>query len=153
MTKADQSFAAQDMAQFASDAAWDRLPEQVRREAARAWLNWVACAIGGAHTATMDAAVQGVLSMQSQGDVPILGRAERVGVADAALLGCLSSSAHTYDDTHLATITHPTGPVASAALAVSARLSGQGRPVGGASLLAALVVGLELTCRVSCALG
>lgn len=140
------------MAHFAVDAAWDSLPEPVRREAARAWLNWVACAIGGARTATMDAAVRGSQSMQAHGDVPVLGRLERTSVTDAALLGCLSSSTHTYDDTHLATITHPTGPVASAALAVAAKLSAQGRPVQGAHLLAALAVGLELTCRTSCAI-
>src|SRR5690606_30973374 len=63
-----------------------------------------------------------------------------------------SSSAHTYDDTHLSTITHPTGPVASALLAVAGKLAGVGRPVTGRALLAALAVGMELECRTSCAI-
>ena len=101
------------MADFALGTTGDALPAAVRRESARAWLNWVGCAVGGAVTPAMDAAVRGLVSMGG-GDVPVLGRAERVTVADSAFLGSLAASAQTYDDTHLATITHPTGPVASA---------------------------------------
>jgi len=140
------------MAEFALDTTWESLPEAVRREALRAWVNWVACATGGAATQTMETAVQGVLSMGAGGDVPLLGRRERTSLADAALLGSLSSSAHTYDDTHLATITHPTGPVASAALATAHRLAACGKPVPGARLLNALAIGVELECRLSCAI-
>ncbi|OWT53744.1 MmgE/PrpD family protein [Candidimonas nitroreducens] len=147
-----QASVAPHMAEFAVDLDWSNLPGTVRREAGRAWLNWVACAVGGARTATMDAAVRGIVAMESRGEVPLLARRECVGVSHAALLGCLSSSAHTYDDTHLATITHPTGPVAAALLAVAAKLARSGSPVPGRDLMAALVVGLELECRVSCAI-
>jgi 2-methylcitrate dehydratase PrpD len=68
------------------------------------------------------------------------------------LLGSLSSSAHTFDDTHLATITHPTGPVAAAALAAAHKLAASARPVAGPRLLNALMIGMELECRVSCAI-
>ena len=152
MTIGSQDCVMHCMAQFVMDTTWDNLPAAVRRESTRAWMNWVACAIGGASTASMDAAVKGVLSMEARGDVPLLGRRECAGLADAALLGCLSSSAHTYDDTHLATITHPTGPVASAALATAHRLAAAGKPVSGVRLLDALMLGMELECRLSCAI-
>ena len=139
------------MADFALGATGDALPAAVRRESARAWLNWVGCAVGGAVTPAMDAAVRGLVSM-GVGDVPVLGRAERVTVIDSAFLGSLAASAQTYDDTHLATITHPTGPVASALLAASCQLEGTGKLIDGDQLLVALAVGIEIECRVSCAI-
>ena len=100
---------------------------------------------------SVNAAVKGLLLMGS-GEVPVLGRAERFSLSDAALIGSLSASAHTFDDTHLSTITHPTGPVASALLASAHQLDAMGQPVSGESLLTALAIGMELECRVSCAL-
>lgn len=139
------------VAEFVLGANWEGLPANVRRESARAWLNWVGCAVGGAVTPAMDAAVNGLLSMGG-GQVPVLGRAERVAMVDSAFLGSLAASAQTYDDTHLATITHPTGPVASALLATAHQLESVGRPVNGDRLLAALAIGIEIECRVSCAI-
>ncbi len=139
------------MAQFAIQARWDSLPNDVRREASRAWLNWVACTVGGSRMPSVDAAVKGLLLMGT-GTVPVLGRVERLSLPDAALIGSLSASAHTFDDTHLSTITHPTGPVAAALLACAYQLGEIGQPVSGEALLTALAVGIELECRVSCAI-
>jgi 2-methylcitrate dehydratase PrpD len=152
MTAFDPQSVTHDMARFALGLDWASLPDAVRREAPRAWMNWVACAVGAARTSVMDAAVRGVLAMESVGEAGLLGRGESASVSNAALLNCLGSSAQTYDDTHLATITHPTGPVAAAALAVASKCAGVGSPVSGRGLLVALVAGLELECRVSCAI-
>ena len=140
------------MADFAGALTWDTLPDRVRTEGVRAWTNWVACALGGSATSAMGAAVQGMLAMASGGSVRVLGRDQRFCVADAALLGALASTSQTYDDTHLATTTHPTGPIASALLAVADKLSQEGQPVSGASMLGALIAGMELECRMSCAI-
>ncbi len=70
-------------------------------------------------------------------------------MVNAALLNCLNSAAHAFDDTHLKTITHPTGPVAAAAWAAIHSLSRQGKPVSGEDLLLALVLGIEIECRLS----
>jgi 2-methylcitrate dehydratase PrpD len=152
MTAFDPQSVTHDMARFALGLDWASLPDAVRREAPRAWMNWVACTVGASRTPIMDAAVRGVLAMESAGDAGLLGRSESTSVSSAALLNCLGSSAQTYDDTHLATITHPTGPVAAAALAVACKRAGAGSPVSGRDLLIALVAGLELECRVSCAI-
>src|ERR1700744_4276787 len=152
MTAFDPQSVTHDMARFALGLDWASLPDAVRREAPRAWMNWVACTVGASRTPIMDAAVRGVLAMESAEDAGLLGRSENTSVSNAALLNCLGSSAQTYDDTHLATITHPTGPVAAAALAVACKRAGAGSPVPGRDLLIALVAGLELECRVSCAI-
>lgn len=137
------------MAEFCLDASWQELPEQVRVEAVRALVNWTACAVGGARTALGDAAVKGVVAMEPEGRTPVIGRSERVGLANSAMLACIHSSAHTFDDTHLATITHPTGPVAAAAFAAAHALAASGKPVAGSELLASMMLGMELECRLS----
>ncbi len=151
MKRLEQDPVVNCMAQFAMQACWQSLPDDVRREAARAWLNWVACTVGGSRMPSVDAAVKGLLLMGS-GNVPVLGRVERLSLPDAALIGSLSASAHTFDDTHLSTITHPTGPVAGALLACAYQLGELGQLVSGEALLTALAVGIELECRVSCAI-
>jgi 2-methylcitrate dehydratase PrpD len=139
------------MADYALAQNWGSLSDEVRVHTQRAWVNFVACATGGALMPSVDAAVAGLLSMGA-GEIPSLGRFERTTLSDAALIGSLAASAHTYDDTHLSTITHPTGPVASAILATAYQLGSVDRPVSGQQILNALAIGLELECRVSCAI-
>ena len=57
---------------------------------------------------------------------------------------------HNYDDTHLDTIIHPAGPVASALLAV-AEWKGSETKISGKDLLLALVVGVEAECKLGLA--
>lgn len=137
------------IADYMDTYAWHELPAHIQAESQRALLNYLACTIGGAATPSMDAAVKGIATLDTAKDTPVAGRDERCGMSSAALLGALSASAHTFDDTHLATITHPTAPVASACLAASYRLSQIGRPVPGTRLLAAIAAGIELQCRLS----
>lgn len=135
---------AAELAAFAMDTEWNDLPPKVQRESIRSFVNWVGCAVGGSRSATADTAIRGLLEMSGPGAVPILGRRERLNVGDAGLINCLASAADTFDDTHLSTITHPTGPVAAAVLAVAAT-----RRVAGRDLLRTLTIGMEVECRLS----
>jgi len=54
---------------------------------------------------------------------------------------------HDYDDTHLDTIIHPTGPVASAILAIAEWKGG----ISGKVFLLALIAGIEAECKVGLA--
>ena len=138
-----------ELADFVLTATWDGLPQQVRRETLRAHLNWVACALGGARTVTADVAIRGIAAMGARGDSPVLGRAERFDMVNAALLNALHASAHAFDDTHLKTITHPTAPVAAAAWAALHARRSQGHPLSGTDLLLAVALGIEIQCRIS----
>lgn len=71
----------------------------------------------------------------------------RVDAQHAALLNGIASHVHDYDDTHLDTIIHPTGPVASALLAVAEWKGGY----SGKEFLLALIVGIEAECKVGLA--
>src|SRR6478736_3823165 len=134
---------ARHLARFARTAG-PELPADVHREIVRAFVNWAGCAIGGARTSSADTAIAGLLALSGPGSTPVLGRSERLQPADAALANCLTSAADTYDDTHLSTITHPTGPVAAAILAIADK-----RRITGQAFLDALAIGIEIECRIS----
>ena len=119
----------------------------VEREAHRTITNWVGCAIGASRHPTVEAALAAVMELATSAQATILGRAERVDIAAAALLNGISSHTFDFDDTHLRTIIHPAGPVASAALALAEHLA-----VGGRPLVDAVVLGIDVACRVGNAL-
>ncbi|HLX28246.1 MAG TPA: MmgE/PrpD family protein [Casimicrobiaceae bacterium] len=117
--------------------------DHVEREALRTFRNWLACAIGASHHPTLEAALAGVMELAPSRQASVLGRAERVDIASAALLNGIASHTFDFDDTHLATIIHPAGPVASAALAIAEHSGTSGR-----ALLDALVIGVDVECRI-----
>ena len=123
-----------------SSRGWDAA---VDREAHRSLLNWVGCAIGASRHPTVEAALAAVIELQPSAQATILGRSERVDTASAALLNGITSHTFDFDDTHLKTIIHPAGPVASAALALAEHHGASGR-----DLVDAVVLGVDVECRV-----
>lgn len=119
------------------------IPQTVRREATRSILNWMGCAVGGSRHETLDRALQALRPFAGPEQATVLGRRERIDILHAALLNGISSHVFDFDDTHLKTIIHPAGPVASAALALA-----EYKPVSGADLLHAFVLGVEVECRI-----
>ena len=119
---------------------WDAA---VEREAHRTIQNWVGCAIGASHHATVMAALAAVQELAPAAQASVLGRAERVDMGSAAMLNGITSHTFDYDDTHLKTIIHPAGPVASAALALA-----EHRGFIGRQFVDAIVLGIDVSCRV-----
>ena len=117
--------------------------DSVEREAHRSFLNWVGCAIGASRHPAVEAALAAVTELEPAAQAMILGRGERVDVASAALLNGISSHTFDFDDTHLKSIVHPAGPVASAALALA-----EHRRASGRELVDAIVLGVDVECRV-----
>ena len=115
----------------------------VEREALRTLRNWLACAIGASRHPAVDVALAAVAELATSEQASILGRSDRVDMASAALVNGIASHLFDFDDTHLRTIIHPAGPVASAALALAENSGTSGRV-----LLDALVLGVEVECRV-----
>ncbi len=115
----------------------------VDKEAHRTFLNWFGCAIGAARHESVNAALAAVALLQPAQQSSVLGRNELVDMASAALLNGISSHTFDFDDTHLKTIIHPAGPVASALLALA-----EHRGFSGRALIDALVLGIDVSCRV-----
>jgi 2-methylcitrate dehydratase PrpD len=121
----------------------DGIPDGVRREGLRTFVNWMGCAVGGATHETVDRALAAVTPFAGRASSTVIGRGERLDAPHAALINGISSHVLDYDDTHLKTIIHPAGPVASALLALA-----ELRPVPGRDFLTALIVGVEVECRI-----
>jgi 2-methylcitrate dehydratase PrpD len=117
--------------------------EAVDHEARRTFMNWVGCAIGAAKHESAEATLGGVKMLQPARQSSVLGRSEKVDMASAALVNGVTSHTFDFDDTHLKTIIHPAGPVASALLALAEVTGASGREV-----IDALVLGIDVSCRV-----
>lgn len=131
------------LARYLVTARFDDLPQAVRAEAARTLLNWVGSALGGSRHETMDIAVSALAPFSGAAQASVLGRRERMDILHAALMNGISSHVHDFDDTHLKTVIHPAGPVASAILALA-----EHQPVSGRDFMHALVLGVEAECRI-----
>jgi 2-methylcitrate dehydratase PrpD len=131
------------LAHYLVTASYDDLPANVRKEGVRTLLNWVGVAIGGSRHQTVDIAVAALAPFSGPAQASLFGRRERFDIMNAAFINGVSSHIFDYDDTHLKTIIHPAGPVASAIIAYS-----EMQPVSGKDFLNALVLGVETECRI-----
>jgi 2-methylcitrate dehydratase PrpD len=117
--------------------------DAVDHEAHRTFLNWAGCAVGAAKHESVESALGAVNMLKPAPQSSILGRNEKVDMTGAALINGISSHTFDFDDTHLKTIIHPAGPVASALLALAEVTGATGRQV-----IDALVLGIDVSCRV-----
>src|SRR5579859_6135584 len=131
------------LAAYVVNARPEDLPAPVRAEACRTLLNWAGCTVGGSRHETVDIAVRALSPFTGKPQATLLGRRERVDILHASLINGISSHVLDFDDTHLRTVIHPAGPVASAILALA-----ETRTVSGRDFLHALVLGAEVECRV-----
>ena len=117
--------------------------DAVDHEAHRTFMNWLGCAVGAANHEAAEAALAAVSLLQPAAQASVLGRKDKVDMASAALVNGITSHTFDFDDTHLKTIIHPAGPVASAVLALAEQTKATGR-----ELIDALVIGIDVSCRV-----
>ncbi|KAF5532022.1 immune-responsive 1 [Fusarium mexicanum] len=137
------------LANWSHNLQYSDLPEDVIRAASRSFYNWVACTIAGSHHEATKIAHQTSSPFFGPPTASLLGHqgASRLDVQHAALINGIASHVHDYDDTHLDTIIHPTGPVASALLAAAEWRGG----ISGKEFITALVAGIEAECKAGLA--
>lgn len=133
------------LARHALSTGLESLPDKVREEAARAFLNWVGVAIGGSGEPAVIKAAAYVESLGSAPRAKVIGRGgQMTDPANAALVNCISSAVLAYDDAYLPSVAHPSGPAAAALFALA-----QDRGTTGAEFLNALALSIELQCRLA----
>src|SRR3984893_9001124 len=131
------------LARFVVDHKSSDVPQPVRHEAARSFLNWVGCAVGASRHETVGCALAALAEFSGPAEATVLGRRDRLDIMQAALMNGITSHTFDFDDTHLKTVIHPAGPVAAAILALS-----EYRPISGEELLHAFILGVEVECRI-----
>jgi 2-methylcitrate dehydratase PrpD len=101
------------------------------------------CAVGGSRHETIETALRALKPFSGPAEATVLGRGDRVDIMQAALMNGITSHTFDFDDTHLKSVIHPSGPVASAILALAER-----QRVSGEAFLHAFILGVEVECRI-----
>jgi 2-methylcitrate dehydratase PrpD len=131
------------LARFIVSTKPDDVPPKVRKEATRTLLNWLAVAVGGSRHVTVDNAIAAVAPFAGPAQASVLGRSERFDIVTVTLVNAVSSHVFDFDDTHLKTIIHASGPIVAPCLALA-----EYKPVSGKDFLHAVVLGIETAFRV-----
>lgn len=139
------------LASWVNNLQYANLTTSVLLAANKSFFNWAGCAIGGfaSQPAPRIALNTSIGPFSGPATSSILGANGSItnGFADAqvaALVNGIASHVDDYDDTHLETIIHPAGPVASALLAVAEAYG----PVSGQDFMTAFVAGVETECKL-----
>ncbi|KAJ0118010.1 hypothetical protein J7T55_014463 [Diaporthe amygdali] len=138
------------LASWATNLTCAHLTTGVIDAATKSLYNWAGCAIGGyIQDAPRIAQMTTLSPFSGPPTSSILGANSSIsaGFADAqvaAFINGIASHVDDYDDTHLETIIHPAGVVASALLAVAEWKA----PVSGPDFVTAFVAGVEAECKL-----
>ena len=138
--------ATRQLASWLVSSNWQDVPQSARYEAVRSMFNWVGCCLGGARHETTNRAIAAIAEFSGKAEATVLGRTERLDIMHAALVNGITSHVLDYDDTHLDTIIHPAGPVASSILALGERLGSS-----GIEFMHAFILGIEAECKIGLA--
>lgn len=137
------------LSDFSADITLSALPPEVVTRARFLVLdlvgNMVRARVDAESTPPLFAAAKAV--GLDHGDAAVFGETRRFSPAGAALLNGALAHSLDFDDTHAAGSLHPGAPVIPAALA-----AGEMAGASGADVLAAIIAGYEVTCRVALAL-
>lgn len=122
----------------------DGIPEEVKLHGKRSLFNWMGVAIGASQHPSVDMVLGLKEDINSAEQVSIFGRTEKVDLLLGSLINGMSSHIFDYDDTHLDTIHHPSGPVAPVVLALAEKLN-----LTGEQVLHAFILGCEAELRIA----
>lgn len=144
------SSAATQIAQLAADVSLEDIPAPVVERAKLHMLDALGLGLASTVQDYGRATVAGVVSMSGPGigagDCSVIGFAQRLDPRDAALANGVLIHGLDFDDTHLASIIHPTCTALPAALAL-----GEALDASGAELLTAFILGAETGIRIGLA--
>lgn len=124
--------------------SYDQIPQEVILHGKRSLLNWMGVAAGASAHPSIDILLELTNELKTAEQVSIFGREEKVDLLMAALINGTSSHIFDYDDTHLDTIHHPSGPIAPVVFALGEHLG-----LSGKEILHAFILGCEAELRIA----
>jgi 2-methylcitrate dehydratase PrpD len=128
---------------FVAASHWPDVPAAVRHEAKRSILNALGCSFGAESHPDFDALIKLLVTLSGPAPAAVFGRAERLDILNATFVNAVAVNLLDFDDTHLATVIHPSAPVALPLFSLAEQ-----RGLSGAQLLHAFVLGVEIECRL-----
>jgi 2-methylcitrate dehydratase PrpD len=138
--------AARTIAQFAASLRLERVPAPVLERAKLHILDALGLGLASNGYDYGKRSVEGIAAMGAPGTCSVIGRSERLDARDAALANGILIHGLDFDDTHLASIIHPTCTSLPCALSL-----GESLESSGTELLTAFLAGAELGIRIGAA--
>ncbi len=139
---------SEELAAFIVNHPYESIPEEVLRENRRRILDTLGVAIGARRARPVEILLEVTRELGGAPQAGVPAQDLRTSVTNAARLLGVMSHVLDFDDTHIPTIIHPSGPALAAALPLA-----ELRRAGGRELLTAFTFGVEAGCRVALALG
>lgn len=138
------------LAAYAAGLRLEHIPAEVVQRAERLILDFAGNVARGGAEAESSPSIRALVAragIDAGGPCTVIGDAQRHAPAAAALLNGAFGHSLDFDDTHAASSLHPSAPVVSAAFA-AAQMVG----ASGANVVAAIIAGNEICCRLGLAL-
>ena len=119
------------------------VPDDASVVARQCILDWFGCTLAGSREPLSRILADEVVGREPGGPCTVVGTGSSASARTAALVNGAAGHALDFDDTHTMLSGHPTAPVLPAVLALAEELD-----ASGAAVQIALVVGIEVECRV-----
>jgi 2-methylcitrate dehydratase PrpD len=134
---------ADELARFAAETTFERLPEAVVDSTRQRVLDTLGICLAAAAQGLGDGVADLVGSAAGREEASLVGRPGRYPAPQAALVNGTLAHSLDFDDTHLPSVLHPSASSVPAALAM-AQATGR----SGAEAIAAAAIAIELTVRI-----
>lgn len=131
------------LAGWAAGLSFADLPKAVVADARLRILDTLGIILAAKHSATAQAALRAGRALGGGDQAGIVGHRERTTASLAALVNGTAAHAFDFDDTHNASVMHPSVVSVPAALAMVQAVGG-----GGADLILGVAIGNEIGCRL-----
>lgn len=132
------------LAKFSTELTFDQIPDEVIHKSKQLVLDTLGIAIGSSIMPFGSGVIQLVNSWGGASVASIVGSKQMTTAQSAAFCNGVLAHGQDYDDTHTASVVHPTAALLPAALAVGEEVNASGRDV-----LTALVAGTEAAIAIA----
>lgn len=136
---------SQQAAEWAANLSWGAIPPEVVEDGKCRILDILGVMLAGRDTELVAAVRRAVCRETTQGQkASVIGFPGMASLSSAALVNGVTSSMLEFDDSHIETGVHSTGPVSALAIPLAQMLRAPGK-----QFLLGFLVGSELTCRLA----
>lgn len=133
------------LARFIVESAPSDVPERVRHEGTRSFVNWLGCALGGIHHDASKKALAARALTAGPPQATLVARPGATDIYTAAFINAIGAHVFDFDDAQpRSTNINPSCSVAPVPLALGEYLKGSGKDV-----LHAFILGLDAECRIA----
>ena len=136
------------IAEYAVNMSYRSFPKEVIHQGKRCFLDLLGTTLGGAKQPLGRILVKTAREFGGKPQATVIGYGLKTSILNAALVNGATAHALDFDDTHIASVIHPSAPVIPAVLAVA-----EWKGLSGKAALEAFILGFEVETRIGLGMG